>query len=415
MSDSGGIQEEAVSIGKPLIILRETSDRPESTKSGCSFIAGNSFEKIYQYASSLLTNNELYRNMTKCQNIYGKGDSRIIISQIIQKYFDNIIQKSISFNNKNYSDILSQYDNTIYKNVFYDIVIVLTVWKRNNLENQLYHVKSQSILKNKKTNIIIFQNSNHINIENIVKKWKEKDSFTDEVVITFIQSPIETGYFGRFIVPLTSSVRSDSYFIICDDDIIWGKRYFENMIRVVNEGFLCTRNGRIITENYETISEVYKYGGLNKHVCYNEDIEYDFGGHTWAGRISWLRKAWNHIPFSFENSEDFWLSATLKSFYNIKTKIPKCPCPEENKKIIPDMCAVSHKTSDTHEDAKVGKSTISKTIRASLMKEITEKFNYQRLILSNPEYVKNLHKKFFFGENFFDINNDYWKDSLYWQ
>ena len=46
MSDSGGIQEEAISIGKPLIILRETTDRPESIKAGCSFLAGNSFDKI---------------------------------------------------------------------------------------------------------------------------------------------------------------------------------------------------------------------------------------------------------------------------------------------------------------------------------------------------------------------------------
>ena len=447
MSDSGGIQEEAVSIGKPLIILRETTDRPESVKAGCSFLAGNSYDKIYNYVSSLLTNIELYKNMSKLQYIYGKGDSRIIISQIIQNYFNNITQNSISFNNQNYRDILSQYDNNndsinnnniinndsinINNNItnndsininnnqneidFYDIVIVLTVWKRNNLESQLFHVKSQSILKNKKTNIIIFQNSNHVNIEDIVNKWKQSDAFDDDVVITFIQSPIETGYFGRFIAPLTSNVRSDSYFIICDDDIIWGKRYFENMIRVVNEGSLCTRNGRIITENYETISEVYKNGGFNKHVCYNEDIEYDFGGHTWAGRISWLRNAWNHIPFSFENSEDFWLSATLKCFYNITTKIPKCPCPEGNEPVIPDMCAVTHKTSDHHENAQIGNSTISKSIRAVLMKEITEKFGFQRLIESKPEYVKNLHKKFMYGYRFFKLDEAYWKDALYWQ
>ena len=154
---------------------------------------------------------------------------------------------------------------------------------------------------------------------------------------------------------------------------------------------------------------------FNKHVCYNEDIEYDFGGHTWAGRISWLRKAWNHIPFSIENSEDFWLSATLKSFYNITTKIPKCPCPEGKEPIIPDMCAVSHKDSDHHEDAKIGNSTISKKIRAILMKEITEKFGYQRLIHSKPEHVRNLYKKFNYGYNFFKLDKVYWKDALYWQ
>ena len=423
MSDSGGIQEEAVSLGKPILILREITERPEVVKSGCGFLTGFSSDKIYHYASELLMNNTLYQNISKPQYIYGKGDSSKIISEIIQKYFSNDLQKANSYKNQNYSDILSQYDNSLLKNKdlnfnyndFYDIVIVLTVWKRNNLESQLIQIKNQSILKNKKTNIIIFQNANHINIDNIVNKWKQSDVFSEKVDITFIHATMETGYFGRFVIPLTSSVRSESYFIICDDDIIWGKRYFENMIRVVNEGSLCTRNGRIITEDYQTISEVYKNERLDNHVCYNEDIEYDFGGHTWAGRISWLRKAWNHIPFSFENSEDFWLSATLKSFYNISTKIPKCPCPEGNDPIIPDMCAVSHKSSDQHENAVIGNLTISKNIRAKLMKEITEKFKYQRLIYSKPEYVKSIHKKFVFGKNIFNLKDDFWKDVLYWQ
>ena len=244
--------------------------------------------------------------MAKVQNIYGKGNSRIIISQIIQNFFQNKLSNLNELNKLNYSLILSQYDNSkneCNKSIFnnnqdeqYDIVIVLTVWKRNNLERQLLQIKDQSILKNKKTNIIIFQNSNHVYITDIINKWKKSDIFSQKVDISFIQSPIETGYFGRFIIPLTSSVRGNSYFIICDDDVIWGRRYFENMIRVVSEGSLATRNGRIISKNFNEKSPTPKAFEKNIQVCYNEDIEYDFGGHIWAGRISWLRKAWNHIP-----------------------------------------------------------------------------------------------------------------------
>ena len=67
-------------------------------------------------------------------------------------------------------------------------------------------------------------------------------------------------------------------------------------------------------------------------MCFNEDIEYDFGGHIWAGRISWLRQAWKHIPLTLDNCEDFWLSATLKTFYNISIKTSKCPCPKDWRK-----------------------------------------------------------------------------------
>jgi UDP-N-acetylglucosamine 2-epimerase (non-hydrolysing) len=423
MSDSGGIQEEAVSIGKPILILRENTERPEVVKLGCSFLAGISINKIINYASSLLQTNDLYKNMSTCKYVYGKGNSSIIISDIIKNFFENKIQDSLSYNNSNYKDILNNYDKSNlktkdstevnYQDDSYDFVIVLTVWKRNNLERQLIQVKNQSILKNKKTNIIIFQNSNHTFIEDIVNKWKQSKNFSEKIDITFIQSPIETGYFGRFIIPLISSVRNNSYFFICDDDVIWGNRYFENMIRVVNEGSLATRNGRIIDINFKENTEVSKSKVLTKQICYNEDIEYDFGGHIWAGRISWLRKAWNHIPFSIENSEDFWISAVLKRFYNISTKIPKCPCPDE-KPIIPDMCAASDISALKHVKAKVGKSSISTRIRVKLIEQIIRNFNYQRLILAKPEYVKSIHKKFIYGEKLFNLNDSIWKDVCYW-
>ena len=420
MSDSGGIQEEAVSIGKPIIILRENTERPEAVKSGCAFISGISSNKIYYYASSLLRNDELYNNISKPQYIYGKGNSSIIISQIIQNYFINNKLNSISINNINFNDILYKYDNNLLKcnkpismeyKKKYDIVIVLTVWKRNNLERQLIQIQNQSILENKRTNIIIFQNSNHTNIENILNKWKSIDFLPNEVDITFIQSPIETGYFGRFIIPLTSSVDDNTYFFICDDDIIWGNRYFENMVRVINGGSLATRNGRIIGQNFEELIEPYKKGWNTKHICYNEDIEFDFGGHIWAGLISWLRKVWNHPPISLENSEDFWISAVLKSFYNISTKTPKCPCPEGNI-IKPDMCAASDKSSFKHENAKIGNSNISHKIRTKLIKEITLNYNYKRLILLKPEYVKNIYNKYVFGDLFFNLSHTIWKDVI---
>ena len=357
MTDSGGIQEEGISIGKPILILRENTERPEAVKTGSAILVGTSCKKIFYYASLLLNNETLYHIMAQPHTVYGSGNSSIIISNIIKNYFDNNLSNSVDLNKirkLNYTSILNKYDNLIINNNSndsrYDLVIVLTVWKRNNLERQLVQIKRQSLLKNKKTNIIVFQNYNHIDVNNIINKWKEDYMFLDEVNITFIKSPVETGYFGRFLSPLTSSVTNSAYFIICDDDIIWGDRYFENMIRVVDNGYLATRNGRLLDKNFNGFSPIYKAWVVNTQVCFNEDIEYDFGGHIWAGRISWLRKAWTHIPISFENCEDFWISAVLKVFYNISTRTPKCPCPKD-KPIVPDMCAANDKSSATHSNA----------------------------------------------------------------
>ena len=420
MSDSGGLQEEAIGLGKPILILRENTERPEAVNSGSAFLTGISIDKIYLHASTLLKDNDFYKNISKPKDIFGKGDSRIIISKIIQNYFKNNLSDSDITNNLDNNDILSKYDNSITNNYnqrineYYDIVIILTVWKRNNIERQLIQVKNQSILKNKKTNLIIFQNANHVNIDDIVNKWKQPGIFSDNVDITFIHSPLETGYFGRFLVPLTSSVKEDTYFIICDDDIIWGNRYFENMIRVVNEGSLAVRTGRIIFQNFQELNIAFTVPGYHGQICFNEDLEHDFGGQVWAGRISWLRKAWKHIPSSIENSEDFWISAVLKTYYNITTKVPKCPCPEGNP-VVPDMCAATDKTAAKHEEAIFGNSTAAHKKRKNFIIEITKKFNYTLLVYIKPNYVYSIHKKFIVGKNHFNLTDPLWKDTLLWQ
>ena len=203
------------------------------------------------------------------------------------------------------------------------------------------------------------------------------------------------------------------------NDKILAILYFENMLRIVNEGSLATRNGRIIKDidgRYITPAKA----AWRKHiqVCFDEDIEYDFGGHIWAGRISWLRNAWNHIPVSFENSEDFWISAALKSFYNISTKSPRCPCPK-GESIIPDMCAASDKSSIKHENAKIGNSIIGCRIRMKIMEETISKFNYQLLKFSKPGYIDNLDKKFVYKDSriepIFNLSDKMWKNVLFWQ
>ena len=425
MTDSGGIQEESISIGKPVLILRENTERPEGIFVGSAILTGTSTNKIYSYSSLILKNKTLYEQMAKPHNVYGFGNSSIIIVNLIEKFFENKLinmdnNVSLVFNGINYIKNMIQTEDSPLNNddnIQFDLIIVLTVWRRNHLNSQLMQIKRQSILKNKKTNIIIFQNFHHVNIDKIVEEWKKPDTFPDKVIITFIKSPIETGYFGRFISPLTSSATNNAYFIVCDDDIIWGDRYFENMLRVVDEGFLATRNGRLIKNDYSntgpTKKNLYKRGN---QVCFDEDIEYDFGGHIWAGRLSWLRNAWTHIPISLDNCEDFWLSATLKTFYNISTKSPKCPCPEDNP-IIPDFCAATDSSSAVHANSRIGEKTILHSIRKKIIRELSIHLNYKPLMLSDSKILSKINKKFVIGNKshpIFDLSDPLWQDSLFW-
>jgi len=87
MSDSGGVQEEAPSLGKPVLVLRDTTERPEGIKAGTLKLTGTSEDKIYKEAKKLLTNKEAYNKMSKASNPYGDGHaSERIADAIIEKY-----------------------------------------------------------------------------------------------------------------------------------------------------------------------------------------------------------------------------------------------------------------------------------------------------------------------------------------
>ena len=89
LTDSGGIQEEAPSLGKPVLVLRDTTERPEGIDAGTLKLAGTDEEKIYQMTKELLENEEEYSKMSKASNPYGDGKaSKRIADAIIAKYYN---------------------------------------------------------------------------------------------------------------------------------------------------------------------------------------------------------------------------------------------------------------------------------------------------------------------------------------
>ncbi len=85
LSDSGGIQEEAPSLGKPVLVLRDTTERPEGIEAGTLKLAGTDEETIYQLTRELLTNKAEYERMSHASNPYGDGHTSERIADIIIK------------------------------------------------------------------------------------------------------------------------------------------------------------------------------------------------------------------------------------------------------------------------------------------------------------------------------------------
>lgn len=87
LTDSGGIQEEAPSLGKPVLVLRDTTERPEGIAAGTLKLVGTNEEKIYIETKKLLDNKEEYNKMSQASNPYGDGfTSKYIVDAIIKKY-----------------------------------------------------------------------------------------------------------------------------------------------------------------------------------------------------------------------------------------------------------------------------------------------------------------------------------------
>ena len=87
MSDSGGIQEEAPSLGKPVLVLRDTTERPEGIEAGTLRLVGTNEEKIYEETKKLLSDKSEYDKMSKASNPYGDGHaSERIADAIIDKF-----------------------------------------------------------------------------------------------------------------------------------------------------------------------------------------------------------------------------------------------------------------------------------------------------------------------------------------
>ena len=89
LTDSGGIQEEAPSLGKPVLVLRDTTERPEGIKAGTLKLVGTDEETIYEETKKLLTNQDEYDSMSKASNTYGDGHASERIVDAIENYFTN--------------------------------------------------------------------------------------------------------------------------------------------------------------------------------------------------------------------------------------------------------------------------------------------------------------------------------------
>jgi UDP-N-acetylglucosamine 2-epimerase (non-hydrolysing) len=87
LTDSGGVQEEAPWMGKPVLVMRDTTERPEGVAAGTAILTGPNARAIVQHAAQLLTDQAAYRSMATARNPYGDGYAAERIVERIRRYF----------------------------------------------------------------------------------------------------------------------------------------------------------------------------------------------------------------------------------------------------------------------------------------------------------------------------------------
>ncbi|RFU64021.1 non-hydrolyzing UDP-N-acetylglucosamine 2-epimerase [Peribacillus glennii] len=97
LTDSGGVQEEAPSLGVPVLVLRDTTERPEGVAAGTLKLAGKHEDTIFNLANELLTDHEKYEGMSKASNPYGDGQASYRIVQAILHHYGKIKEGPASF------------------------------------------------------------------------------------------------------------------------------------------------------------------------------------------------------------------------------------------------------------------------------------------------------------------------------
>lgn len=97
MTDSGGVQEEAPSLSKPVLVLRDTTERPEGVEAGTLKLAGIQKENIYNLTKQLLTDEGMYEKMAAAPNPYGDGQASARICENIKYYYGLLDEKPKSF------------------------------------------------------------------------------------------------------------------------------------------------------------------------------------------------------------------------------------------------------------------------------------------------------------------------------
>ena len=176
------------------------------------------------------------------------------------------------------------------------LIIILTQYKRKNLERQLQSIERQTLQPDY---LVVFQNENHVNIEPLKQKYK----------FIHLRSDYNTKFFGRFAYCFTFPV---DICIVMDDDIIPAKNCIKHYVsECIKENAIMGGNSRFGKLNKKKNESILTEIGTRNRV------KVDFVGHLWCFKKEWLHYMFSIKPHTYDTGEDMHLCFSSKILGNI--------------------------------------------------------------------------------------------------
>lgn len=307
LTDSGGIQEEAVSLGLPTLIMRNATERPEGVTLGGSKLIGTSSKNVEHHLIELLSNISVYQSMVhKGAWPYGIGDaSQKIVHITALELSRHHVSEGGDFpleDSESRFQVAGLGAGEPGSRVKLPgaISVILTVFKRpaELLRLQLRHILQQTLTPHE---IFVFQNEAHVDIGEVLEEYPS--------VKHIHAKNINFRFHGRFLLPLMIDTE---YVAIADDDVIPGKNWLRRATNLVSaHEALVGSEGRLI--RWESVKNPNStYLATQAKATDDRSQFVDFVGHWWVMKTVWIHFFWSVPHPTFFTGEDISLSATLQ-------------------------------------------------------------------------------------------------------
>ena len=378
LTDSGGIQEEAASIGKPVILMRETTERPEGMYVGTIQKVGVNQDKIVEAIEKVLEN--LPTSKSEQYNLFGDGHASERIAKIFVDYFANPNQKSVACSTQHIQDEISgkvykviepytkrkerllevskpktpltmqelfklesSYDINKIDNPDFQVTAVVGLYRRTGVVKRWMEALLAQTHKPKIIWMVFFSSPNVDEIEKEISEAKTTAS-KNSITLLMNKGEMQLKYFGRFQLSIQSPTK---YIVVFDDDCLPEKRYLEACLHTINtkqyRGILGTKGTPMFESHY--------YGPVSGT---DRITEVDVVGGSWFMEKEWVKLMFRERMWTWETGEDFHICSNAKRYANIKCYVMPVAIELNTNSFSSDYRALSEKGDTTNRVAGTG-------------------------------------------------------------